>query len=72
MNSKRAGTRFLIATNGHVRLRRRCLVHCWLLVLAACCGARAAVSGPQFAVNVWTPDQGGLPSSAVLAMIQSR
>ena len=50
--------------------RRMLAVAGWLLC-AWCLSGRAGSSG-QFSVDLWTPDQGGLPSSAVLAMIQSR
>lgn len=49
----------------------------WILALAAgllwawCQPAKTAAAA-QFAVDVWTPDLGGLPHSAVLAAIQTR
>jgi signal transduction histidine kinase/ligand-binding sensor domain-containing protein len=46
------------------------LAGAWLVY--ACCPSVRAASTAQFTVDVWTPDQGGLPSSAVVAMIQSR
>ena len=46
------------------------LVAGWLLY-AGCPTVRGA-SSAQYTVEVWNSDQGGLPSSAVLAMIQTR
>src|SRR5262249_36238335 len=53
-------------------LEKRCTLAlvCWLL--GACGLPVQAGSRSQFTSAVWTPDQGGLPSSTVLAMIQSR
>ena len=50
----------------------------WTLVLAvgwllcACCSLGRAAASAQHTVDVWTTDQGGLPHSVVLAMIQTQ
>jgi len=54
------------------------LRNCWALVLAAawllcaCGGSVRAADKAQYSVDLWNPDRGGLPSSVVLAMIQTR
>jgi signal transduction histidine kinase/ligand-binding sensor domain-containing protein len=53
------------------------LTRSWTLALAAwllcaCCTSVQAAASGQYSVDVWDPDQGGLPHSAVLAMTQTR